>query len=48
MIYPGKVSEADTFRIGSIGHLFPKDMMELTEKVKLVLGEMGVQVPVKY
>lgn len=26
VIYPGKVSDADTFRIGTIGHLFPNDI----------------------
>ncbi len=34
VIYPGKVSGADTFRIGNIGHVFPKDMHQLIEKVK--------------
>lgn len=26
VIYPGKVSDAETFRIGTIGHLFPNDI----------------------
>ena len=34
VIYPGKVSGADTFRIGNIGHVFPDDMRLLIEKVK--------------
>jgi len=29
VIYPGKVTDADTFRIGNIGHLFPADMNHL-------------------
>lgn len=29
VIYPGKVSDADTFRIGTIGHVFPADIDEL-------------------
>jgi len=28
-IYPGKVTEADTFRIGTIGHVFPRDIRSL-------------------
>ncbi|MGE5703584.1 MAG: 2-aminoethylphosphonate--pyruvate transaminase, partial [Clostridia bacterium] len=29
VIYPGKISQADTFRIGNIGHVFPEDMERL-------------------
>ena len=29
VIYPGKVSEADTFRVGSIGEVYPEDMTRL-------------------
>ncbi len=34
VIYPGKVSEADTFRIGHIGHVFPEDMERLVQAIK--------------
>lgn len=34
VIYPGKVTRHDTFRIGNIGHVFPKDMEKLIEAVK--------------
>lgn len=34
VIYPGKVSEAETFRIGHIGHVFPEDMTRLVQAVK--------------
>ena len=34
VIYPGKVSEADTFRIGNIGHVFPKDFEALIKSVE--------------
>ncbi len=34
VIYPGKVSVADTFRIGNIGHVFPDDMRQLIEKIR--------------
>ena len=29
LIYPGKVSHADTFRVGTIGHVFPDDFRRL-------------------
>ena len=31
VIYPGKVSVADTFRVGTIGHVFPGDIHRLVE-----------------
>lgn len=34
VIYPGKISEADTFRIGNIGDVFPADFRRLAEIVK--------------
>jgi 2-aminoethylphosphonate-pyruvate transaminase len=42
VIYPGKVSHAQCFRIGSIGDVHPADMTELVGHVSEVLGEMGV------
>ncbi len=33
VVYPGKVSNADTFRIGTIGNVFPHDMTRLTKAV---------------
>ena len=36
VIYPGKVTKADCFRIGHIGHLFPKD----TEALLVAIGEV--------
>jgi len=33
IIYPGKISQADTFRIGSIGRLFPADLASLVAAV---------------
>jgi 2-aminoethylphosphonate-pyruvate transaminase len=29
VIYPGKVTDADTFRIGTIGDVFPSDIRSL-------------------
>jgi len=45
VIYPGKVLDADCFRIGNIGHLFPDDMRHLLVCIKNVLKEMKMEVP---
>jgi len=42
VIYPGKVSDADCFRIGTIGHLFPEDMKALVAAVRQTLTEMQI------
>lgn len=34
VIYPGKISKQDTFRIGNIGDVFPSDFERLTEVIK--------------
>ena len=34
VIYPGKISQADTFRIGNIGDVYPEDFERLVETVK--------------
>ncbi|MCH8192449.1 MAG: 2-aminoethylphosphonate--pyruvate transaminase [Planctomycetes bacterium] len=34
VIYPGKVTDVDTFRVGSIGHVFPDDFRALIESVR--------------
>jgi 2-aminoethylphosphonate-pyruvate transaminase len=41
VIYPGKVTNADCFRIGHIGHLFPADSHRLVDAMKEVAQEMG-------
>ena len=33
VIYPGKVTNAETFRIGNIGHVFPEDIGRLVQAV---------------
>lgn len=33
LIYPGKVTDADTFRIGSIGNIWPGDVTKLLEAI---------------
>jgi 2-aminoethylphosphonate-pyruvate transaminase len=42
VIYPGKVSGADCFRLGSIGRIFPADVRDLVGAVREVLGDMGI------
>ena len=42
VIYPGKVTKADCFRIGHIGHLFPADTEMLLAAVEDVVGEMNL------
>ena len=42
-LYPGKVSQADTFRIGSIGRIFEADVRALLGGIREALEEMGVQ-----
>jgi len=46
IIYPGKLTEVDTFRIGTIGRLFPADIEQLVQAIRAVLSEMGCAVPV--
>jgi 2-aminoethylphosphonate-pyruvate transaminase len=33
VLYPGKISQADTFRIGNIGEVYPEDIKYLLEVV---------------
>lgn len=47
VIYPGKVTDADTFRIGNIGHLFPADMSHLIKCIEEVFAEMEIPLPLK-
>ncbi|MCS7086636.1 MAG: 2-aminoethylphosphonate--pyruvate transaminase [Bacteroidia bacterium] len=45
IIYPGKVSGAESFRIGHIGDLYPSDMRELARAIEDALAQMGVALP---
>jgi len=42
VIYPGKVTNMDCFRIGHIGHLFPRDCERLLEGVRLVCQRLNI------
>ena len=46
VIYPGKLTVADSFRIGCIGRLYPKDMQSAVAAVRDVLDEMKITLPV--
>ena len=46
VIYPGKVTAADCFRIGTIGQIYPDDVRSLLAGIELVADEMGVKLPV--
>lgn len=43
VIYPGKVSQADCFRIGSIGRIFPSDVRDLLAAIRDTLKEMEIE-----
>ena len=45
LIYPGKLTIADSFRIGCIGRLTDQDMRGALAAVRRALDEMGVRVP---
>ncbi|MEW6406269.1 MAG: 2-aminoethylphosphonate--pyruvate transaminase, partial [Chloroflexota bacterium] len=42
VIYPGKLSQADCFRIGSIGRISPSDVRDLLSAIRDTLEEMGI------
>ncbi|MFC0274571.1 2-aminoethylphosphonate--pyruvate transaminase [Metabacillus herbersteinensis] len=42
VIYPGKISKVDTFRIGNIGEVFPEDITRLLEALKNITYKQGV------
>ena len=43
VIYPGKVSNADCFRIGNIGRIFESDVSDLLRAIAETLAELGVR-----
>ena len=45
VIYPGKLTQADSFRIGTIGRLFPADVRALLSAIRNTLVEMGIETP---
>jgi 2-aminoethylphosphonate-pyruvate transaminase len=47
VIYPGKLTNADCFRIGHIGRLGPGDVASLMAAVAETLNEMDIRIPVE-
>jgi 2-aminoethylphosphonate-pyruvate transaminase len=47
VIYPGKLTVADSFRIGCIGRLYPKDIQGALAAVRAALEDMGVSLIAK-
>jgi len=47
VIYPGKVLDADCFRIGNIGDLHASDMTELMEAIRQVCNDMNITLPIQ-
>ena len=45
IIYPGKLTRVDTFRIGTIGRLFEIDIAQLLHAIKDVLREINCNLP---
>ncbi len=43
VIYPGKLTVAETFRIGCIGHLGPDEIRAALDAVRQTIAEMGVE-----
>jgi 2-aminoethylphosphonate-pyruvate transaminase len=43
VIYPGKVSDADCFRIGNIGRIFPSDVQTLLGAMQQTLEELQIK-----
>jgi 2-aminoethylphosphonate-pyruvate transaminase len=43
VIYPGKLSKVDCFRIGNIGQVFPIDIQNLVDAIESVLHEMEIE-----
>ena len=40
VLYPGKISQADTFRVGNIGEVYPDDIKRLIKAVREVVSEL--------
>jgi 2-aminoethylphosphonate-pyruvate transaminase len=47
VIYPGKVSDADCFRIGTIGRIFPSDVTALLAAIHDVMTDLGIRLPLQ-
>ncbi len=43
IIYPGKLTQAETFRIGSIGRIFESDIRSLLAAIEETFAELGIR-----
>lgn len=48
IIYPGKLTEALSFRIGSIGEIYKPDVELLCDEIEKYLAEKKIPVPITY
>ena len=48
IIYPGKTAKVDSFRIGTIGQVYPSDMEDLCAMIKLAFEDQGIKTPIQY
>jgi len=48
VIYPGKLTKAESFRIGSIGEINLENISTLCEAIKGYLTEKHIPIPVSY
>jgi 2-aminoethylphosphonate-pyruvate transaminase len=46
VIYPGKLTHADCFRIGTVGHLYQADIQALLDGIRQTCEEVGLRYPV--
>ena len=42
ILYPGKLTEIDTFRVGCIGAIGPIEMQQAVHAVSLALKDLGI------
>jgi 2-aminoethylphosphonate-pyruvate transaminase len=47
VIYPGKVSDANCFRIGTIGRIFPSNVTALLAAIHDVITDLGIKLPLQ-
>jgi 2-aminoethylphosphonate-pyruvate transaminase len=47
VIYPGKVTDADCFRIATVGRIFPSDVSGLLGAIRDVFTNMGIKLPLE-
>ena len=47
IIYPGKLTQRNTFRIGTIGRLYSADIIQLLRAIQNALTALGCAIPVK-